>query len=171
MMNSDRKIRVQPIRNILHEVGFAYSAKIGNIKPASSARLTSAVMLEDGVPLPGPANAARTDISQIGQGRFSFWHNVVYFSATDNSDPRTNGREYAFQYTSQRFGKLRPLVLFIIKPLRVRKWLRWYVPIIRYHLWNIRSGLTLWGVWYWVCFINVLRRGKNLRSISIEEKQ
>ena len=33
-------------------------------------------------------------IQEAGDGRYSFWGNVVYFSASDSSDPNTNGRSY-----------------------------------------------------------------------------
>jgi hypothetical protein len=31
----------------------------------------------------------------MGGGRFSNWNNWLVFSASDNSDPRTNGRVYS----------------------------------------------------------------------------
>lgn len=51
------------------------------------------VVLEDGVPLPHP-NAQHQAISDQGAGRYSIWDTAVYFSATDGSDPRHNGRTY-----------------------------------------------------------------------------
>jgi len=50
-------------------------------------------MLEDGRPL-GPAHALHADIVNVGAGRYSHWGPGVYFSASDNSDPRANGRRY-----------------------------------------------------------------------------
>jgi hypothetical protein len=43
------------------------------------------------------ANTLHDDIGQWGRGRFSFWHGAVYFSASDNTDPRSNGRRYTLQ--------------------------------------------------------------------------
>jgi hypothetical protein len=51
------------------------------------------ILYEDGTPL-GPAHSVHDDISKHGHGRFSHWGKIVVFSTSDNSDPRTNGREY-----------------------------------------------------------------------------
>jgi putative Ig domain-containing protein len=52
------------------------------------------VLFEDGKPL-GPPRSVHADIRKQGQGRFSHWTRAgLYFSASDNSDPRTNGRKY-----------------------------------------------------------------------------
>jgi hypothetical protein len=45
----------------------------------------------------GPAHAARIGVATVGKGRFSHWTTAVYFSASDNSDPRTNGRVYRLE--------------------------------------------------------------------------
>lgn len=50
-------------------------------------------LLEDGRGL-GPAHALHSDIVEKGYGRFSHWREVLYFSTSDNSDPRCNGRRY-----------------------------------------------------------------------------
>jgi hypothetical protein len=42
----------------------------------------------------GPAHSAYKDIRRNGGGRFTHWGPEVYFSTTDHSDPRTNGRRY-----------------------------------------------------------------------------
>ena len=42
----------------------------------------------------GPAHAPHQEIEQTGAGRFSHWLSAVFFSASDNTDPRTNGRAY-----------------------------------------------------------------------------
>jgi hypothetical protein len=52
------------------------------------------ILYEDGKPL-GPAHRSQTDIEDIGLGRFLHLRRVgFFFSASDNSDPRTNGRNY-----------------------------------------------------------------------------
>ncbi|WP_295145762.1 Gfo/Idh/MocA family oxidoreductase [uncultured Reyranella sp.] len=43
----------------------------------------------------GPAHAVHATIQAAGDGRYSFWMNVVYFSSSDGSDPNTNGRTYS----------------------------------------------------------------------------
>jgi hypothetical protein len=50
-------------------------------------------LLEDGKPL-GPAHAGHDDVRNLGSGRFSHWGTTVYFSTSDDSDPRSNGRRY-----------------------------------------------------------------------------
>lgn len=44
----------------------------------------------------GPAHSSRSDIAAHGKGRFSHWGNNLYFSSSDNTDPRTNGRKYTY---------------------------------------------------------------------------
>lgn len=56
---------------------------------ASNLRLT-----ENGVPL-GPPHSPHDEIRALGEGRYSHWGDAVWFSTSDNSDPRTNGRAYA----------------------------------------------------------------------------
>lgn len=51
-------------------------------------------LLEDGKPLPHP-HSRHAEIRQRGKGRYSHWAATqLYFSASDSSDPRTNGRRY-----------------------------------------------------------------------------
>ncbi len=63
----------------------------------SDPRASNGRVLEDGRPL-GPAHALHDDIRSLGGGRFSFWAGTVYFSSSDGSDPRTNGRSYEVRY-------------------------------------------------------------------------
>lgn len=43
----------------------------------------------------GPAHTAHEEIGSMGKGRFSHWAIAGFvFSASDNSDPNTNGRRY-----------------------------------------------------------------------------
>ncbi|GJM21720.1 MAG: hypothetical protein DHS20C15_16350 [Planctomycetota bacterium] len=57
------------------------------------------VLLEDGLPL-GPAHAGHDDIRTLGAGRFSHWGDKLYFSSSDGSDPRDNGRVYSLELPS-----------------------------------------------------------------------
>ena len=56
-------------------------------------------IFENGVELLPPHSKHR-DIANIGQGRFSHWiasgFEALYFSASDNSNPKTNGRTYTY---------------------------------------------------------------------------
>ena len=50
----------------------------------------------------GPAHSAHANIGSLGQGRFSHWSlttgagESLRFAASNNADPRTNGRSYAY---------------------------------------------------------------------------
>jgi len=81
------------------EIGFAYTMGLQNGAPSDVAGGHSdLVLLEDGKPL-GPAHSAHADIRKEGGGRYSHWGaRTLWFSASDNSDPRTNGREYKAVY-------------------------------------------------------------------------
>lgn len=62
-------------------------------------------LFEDGAPL-GPAHSPHVDIRRVGRGRYShwgctsecsngLWRGALYFSTSDCTDPRTNGRTYS----------------------------------------------------------------------------
>src|ERR1044072_3347482 len=61
----------------------------GNAPPRSALEL-----VEDGRPL-GPAHAAHDIVRNAGAGAFSHWHDSLYFSTSDNVDPRSSGPGYA----------------------------------------------------------------------------
>ena len=63
-------------------------------------RAANGQVLEDGRSL-GPAHALHDDIRSLGAGRFSLWSGTLYFSSSDGSDPRTNGRTYAVRYEAE----------------------------------------------------------------------
>jgi hypothetical protein len=56
----------------------------------------NSLLYEDGRPLAIPASE-HDDIRNIGAGRYSMWTDNIYFSSTDNSDPRYNGRKYTIR--------------------------------------------------------------------------
>ena len=61
---------------------------------AAQPNRSSLKLCEDGR-LVGPQHAPLDDISKAGRGRFTHWGEGIYFSASDNSDPNTNGRRYS----------------------------------------------------------------------------
>lgn len=69
---------------------------------------------EDGKRL-GPAHATPEETGALGLGRFSHTENQLLFSASDNSDPRTNGRSYSA--SSQLEPRIRLLALGIVLAL------------------------------------------------------
>ena len=56
-------------------------------------QLSPIVIYEDLKQL-GPGHSAYTAIAKQGAGRFAHWRMGVVFSASDNSNPNTNGRNY-----------------------------------------------------------------------------
>jgi hypothetical protein len=59
----------------------------------SDLRRSRLILFEDGRPL-GPPHQGHPEIRSLGKGRYSHWSGYILFSASDNGDPRTNGRHY-----------------------------------------------------------------------------
>jgi RNA polymerase sigma factor (sigma-70 family) len=88
---------------VIAEYGFAYCyyAQLGEPHDSNEApRVSRLALFENGIRL-GPAHTLHREIRDHGNGRFSHWHfkggQVLYFSASDNSDPRVNGRTYTYR--------------------------------------------------------------------------
>ena len=82
------------------ENGFCYIAGMdfGEEGDKFTSNGSQLLVFEDGRPL-GPAHSVHADIRDQGEGRYSHWtREGLYFSASDNTDPRTNGREYRVVY-------------------------------------------------------------------------
>ncbi|MEJ6981353.1 right-handed parallel beta-helix repeat-containing protein [Pedobacter sp. P351] len=78
--------------------GFAYAVvKDFGITSDSDTQPTISTLrvFENGVEL-NPAHSVHADIRNYGNGRYSHWAGKLYFSASDNSNPRTNGRQYSY---------------------------------------------------------------------------
>ena len=84
--------------------GFAYfvAGSFGTPADNSSNPNRSTLRLFEGSLELGPAHSAHAAIRNPGQGRFSHWSSTtgageaVRFAASDNTDPRTNGRSYTY---------------------------------------------------------------------------
>jgi hypothetical protein len=88
---------------VKQEMGYAYVAappfesfvyylpSDGWSGPMSQLRL-----FEDGKEMSGPHNS-HSDVREVGLGRYSHWKSQIWFSSSDNSDPRSNGRRYEIQ--------------------------------------------------------------------------
>ncbi|WP_183564205.1 pectate lyase family protein [Mucilaginibacter sp. SP1R1] len=77
-----------------------YSYKIGyplSVSGDSNTAETASTLLlyENGVQLK-PAHSYHDDIRNLGKGRYSHWGTTLYFSASDNTNPATNGRKYTY---------------------------------------------------------------------------
>jgi hypothetical protein len=88
----EEKIRPTDVR---HESGVGYTARLsGGRRGDKDSAGSKCVLLEDGKALSTP-RALHADIRDKGRGRYSHWtEGSLYFSASDNSDPRTNGKNY-----------------------------------------------------------------------------
>ncbi|MGY2989950.1 MULTISPECIES: radical SAM protein [Bradyrhizobium] len=73
---------------LVHDGGHAFVAELDR-----SIEAHALVLLEDGRALDGP-HSLHDDIRTGGRGRYSVWDKSLYFSTSDNSDPRSNGRHY-----------------------------------------------------------------------------
>jgi SAM-dependent methyltransferase len=86
-----------------HRAGAAWTARLvqyRGVADSLESRQRSRLMLyEDGVPI-GFAHAPHSHIEKYGCGRYSHWADGLIFSATDNSDPNTNGRRYSIRFFS-----------------------------------------------------------------------
>jgi hypothetical protein len=91
--------------SITKEVGEAYVVGIEPLRSRFYAVRGAAVgqrasgtliLLEDGRAL-GPSDTNHDEIRARGRGAYSYWDQALYFSTSDNTDPRSNGRTYAFQ--------------------------------------------------------------------------
>jgi pectate lyase len=93
--NSSGTINLTGLRS---DGGYAYHINYplpvsgdSNTSPTSS----TMHLYENGVEL-GPAHSVHQDIRDYGKGRFSHWGTTLYFSASDNTNPATNGRVYTY---------------------------------------------------------------------------
>jgi hypothetical protein len=82
-------------------------------------------IFENGVPL-GPAHTMHGTIAKSGKGAYSHWgtsqDSVVLFSSSDNTDPRTNGRQYTIRVQPRISFYVFVLVLLPISAL-ILHWL------------------------------------------------
>lgn len=85
--------RSVPLSSVQAFQGFAYAAAIPAAYPENFE--PDVHVFENGTPYPYPAFPGWGAVATTGNGRFHVQPGTVYFSALDNSDPRTNGRQYS----------------------------------------------------------------------------
>lgn len=92
--------------DMVHERGHCFRVRLA--RPAGrlvqSALVDDVAVHEDGQPLPF-ADALADVLETEGHGRYAVRARQIYFSSSDGSDPRTNGRRYALEVPS-RAGRL-----------------------------------------------------------------
>lgn len=96
-VSSTEKVSIS-LNGIKSDGGYAY--KVGYPLPISGDTQTEPTkstlrLFENGVELVVP-HSVHQDIRTLGKGRFSHWGTALYFSASDNSNPSTNGRTYTY---------------------------------------------------------------------------
>lgn len=87
----------------VHDGGFGWRCPVDRLRPfadtADDSSRSPLILLEDGREL-GPPHTAHRDIRTLGGGRFSVWENgLLYFAASDNTDPNRNGHHYSVRVT------------------------------------------------------------------------
>ena len=93
-----------PVSSMSFDQGFSYQV-IGTFggaaaDTAANGSASGLRLFENSVEI-GPAHAYHQDVQQYGQGRFSHWNDgsntILLFSASDNTNPLTNGRTYSYR--------------------------------------------------------------------------
>lgn len=101
LMPQRLELRLAPA-DIAADGGFAYMARLESRSPpgfrvvsdsGADSTASKLELREDGKPL-GPAHEGHVEIRDKGAGRYSHWGAGLWFSASDSTDPRTNGRSY-----------------------------------------------------------------------------
>lgn len=93
-------IRDLPPAAILHEGGHCFQVR--DLAPPYGDSLTRPfcsrlMVFEDGKRL-GPERTQHHIVRDKGLGRYSYWGRLLFFSTSDNSDPRDNGRHYSIAW-------------------------------------------------------------------------
>jgi len=86
----------RPWRRFAHNGGMCWQTnarKVRRLVDGPDGPRAEFALYEDGARLPFP-ESPHVDIRLYGAGRYSLWENSIFFSASDGSDPNTNGRRY-----------------------------------------------------------------------------
>lgn len=79
--------------NCVPEQGNCFISPVPSYLISDQEGLSKLVLIEDGVPLSN-GHASHDDIRTKGAGRYSHWGAHIYFAASDNSNPASNGKVY-----------------------------------------------------------------------------
>jgi hypothetical protein len=158
-------MKILELKKIWHKKGFEYIASTNHTGLSSHKTPSSAIVLEDGKPLPGPANTLHEHIRNAGRGRYSLWFGLVHFSTSDNSDPRTNGRSYSLQYEESEAGQFASLQRVLYLPTKLIHLpflpvsLKSFFEDVGYGIESFKHlGLSFpfWSLYYWFSFIYLM---------------
>jgi hypothetical protein len=81
------------LRRIVSDSGFGFRAPGPRRMISDQDGSSMLILLEDDLPLAAP-HTVHDEIRRLGRGRYSHWGRCIYFSTSDNTDPRNNGRVY-----------------------------------------------------------------------------
>jgi hypothetical protein len=87
--------RARRLEGMYPDSGYCYLVKVSAELTSDAEGQSRVVVFEDGVPLQKP-HTAHEDIRRYGLGAYSHWNGEIYLAASDNSDPRSNGRRYTY---------------------------------------------------------------------------
>jgi hypothetical protein len=100
----------QPLAVIVTERGGAFAAPLGHDRLSAVRGPSAGEVWENGVRL-GPGNADHDRVRTAGAGSYCYWQDFVLFTASDNTDPRSNGRRYEARYPAAVPRELRLLAV------------------------------------------------------------
>jgi hypothetical protein len=83
----------QRLNRIVPDTGFCFRAPGPRRVISDQEGASMLLLLENGIPL-AAAHTSHDEIRRLGRGRYSHWGRYLYFSSSDNTDPRENGRVY-----------------------------------------------------------------------------
>jgi hypothetical protein len=90
-----RGVRRGTLTDFSHQEGHCFLVRVPRSLISDAEGRSRLRIYEDGAPLPRP-HTWHEEIRRLGEGRYSHWSARVFLSASDNSDPRTNGRTYNY---------------------------------------------------------------------------
>lgn len=124
---------IQPLSG--YSGSYGYIIPIGTDWMSQNEEFNSPIQLLENDKRLGFPNSLHADIASVGMGRYSVWKGYLYFSTSDNSDPRINGRQYELYWP-------KPLNSAII-------WMSYTVAILVLLSlgWTHRSVLQTKAVW------------------------
>ena len=117
-VSAPREERILP-GSMTAEIGFCFTAplRMGAPGDSESGNKSGCILMEDGKPL-GSNHTLHDDIRAKGKGGYSHWTaTCIYFSTSDNSDPRTNGRTYTLVGPGNIRGTRRSAVVTVTDPV------------------------------------------------------
>lgn len=93
---------------VVHEDGYMYVAILDHglsplfeVVDERTDKRARNLALSEGGKILGPVGVSHKDIREKGMGRYSHWNGQAVFSASDGTDPRTNGRAYVATATAR----------------------------------------------------------------------